>query len=204
MSSRWLARRSDMESARPRVIATSGRLRSRDSCGSRARWPDRPGCSDPKVTCSSGASATVFMVSARARLKGPAGPSLSAATVSSYRSGERDIGGGLRQLLAEATVIELGNEAALELVALVEEGDAETEGEIAEDLGILGPGDDGARAHDGREVAIDEGIAGEIGDPDHVGDGLAALVGLVALDLGQHDLAFAGMRQIIEGHDDRP
>src|SRR5215211_8194958 len=75
-------------------------------------------------------------------------------------SAQRDVDGGFRQLRAEAALIELGNDGPLQLVALVEERQPEREAEVLEDLGVLRPGDHGARAHDGRDVAVHEGVAG--------------------------------------------
>src|SRR5215471_3707760 len=64
-------------------------------------------------------------------------------------SAQRDIHGAFRQLLAETALIELCDRLALELVALVDEGHAECEADIAEDIGVLGPGNHRARAHHG-------------------------------------------------------
>src|SRR5271165_5448334 len=61
---------------------------------------------------------------------------------------QRDVEGAFRQLLPEAALIEFGHQRAFELVALVEEGEAKGEADVPEDLGVLDPGDDGARAHD--------------------------------------------------------
>jgi hypothetical protein len=54
------------------------------------------------------------------------------------------------------------------LVALVEEGEAEGETDILEDARILRPADHRARAHHGRDVAVDEALPRQIGDLDHV------------------------------------
>src|SRR5205814_6822803 len=62
-------------------------------------------------------------------------------------SAQRHVHRTLRQLDAEAALIELRDRLALQLVALVDEGHPEREADVAaEDLGILGPGDHGARA----------------------------------------------------------
>ena len=45
----------------------------------------------------------------------------------------------LRQFLAEGALVELGHAGAFQLVALVEEGEAEGEADIVEDFGILAP-----------------------------------------------------------------
>src|SRR5262249_18409831 len=79
------------------------------------------------------------------------------------RSAERHVDCRFRQLRIEAALVELGDQGTLELVALVEEGDAEREADIGEDVGILGPGDHRARAHHRRQIAIGEGVTGEIG-----------------------------------------
>jgi hypothetical protein len=54
-------------------------------------------------------------------------------------SAQRDVDRALRQLLAEGALVELRHQGALQLVALVEEGDPEGEADVAEDLGVLRP-----------------------------------------------------------------
>src|SRR3954468_1180789 len=75
--------------------------------------------------------------------------------------------GAHRQVLVEAALVVFGHRAALRLVALVEEGEAEGEADIAEDLGVLGPGDDRARRHDGADVAGDEARPREVREGHH-------------------------------------
>src|SRR5690349_13665573 len=67
------------------------------------------------------------------------------------RSGEGDIHRRLRELGVEAALIEFRDQRPLQLVTLVEEGDTERKADIAEDLGVLGPGDHRARAHHRRQ-----------------------------------------------------
>src|SRR5262249_6897869 len=117
------------------------------------------GCSGEKVTSSSGSPAIERTALDTARLKGSVG--FSFLTVTAFApalSGHQDLGGGFRQLNPEAALVELSDSCALELVALVEEGHTEAKTDVAEDGGVLGPGDYGARAHHGRDVAIDEGV----------------------------------------------
>src|SRR5690349_11750635 len=103
-------------------------------------------------------------------------------------SAERDVGRALRQLFTERALIELRDQRTLELVALVQEREAEGETDVVEDLRVLGPCDDGARAHDGRQVTVDKGLAREVGDADHTGDRLTLGVRLVpGLDLREDD-----------------
>ena len=64
-------------------------------------------------------------------------------------SGQRHVDRAFRQLLPEAALVELGHQRALELVALVQERQPEREADVAEDFGVLGPGDHGAGAHHG-------------------------------------------------------
>ncbi len=71
------------------------------------------------------------------------------------------------QLAVEAALEVLGHQRPLGLVALVDEGQAERERRVAEDLEVLGPGDDGARRHQRRQVARGEALAREIGHRDH-------------------------------------
>src|SRR5690625_1917939 len=58
------------------------------------------------------------------------------------------VNGFSRQIGTEAALVILGDDRALDLVALVEEGDPEGKADVAEDLGVFGPGDHRARAHD--------------------------------------------------------
>src|SRR5262249_15364408 len=120
------------------------------------------------------------------------------------RSAERHVDGALRQLDPKAALIELGHDRPLELVAFVKEGHPEREADVAENFGVLGPDDHGARAHDGRDVAVHESVAGQVGDPHHFVDDLAALIVAVMPGLGEHDLDLVVMRQVVERGDDRP
>src|SRR5690625_4407080 len=77
-------------------------------------------------------------------------------------SAEADARRAFRQFLAKAFLVDFRHGLAFQLVAFVEEGHAEGESVIAaEDFGILRPGDDGARAHHRREIAIHEGVPRE-------------------------------------------
>jgi hypothetical protein len=57
-------------------------------------------------------------------------------------------------------LIVLGHQRPLQLVALVEEGQAKRHGHIAEDFRVFRPGDHGARAHHRRQITIDERLNG--------------------------------------------
>ncbi len=115
---------------------------------------------------------------------------------------QRDVRGRFRQILAKAALVKLGNQTTLQFVTLVEKCDAESEGDIIEDLGVLGPRDHRARTHDGRQITVDEGVARQVGDTDHVGNGVAALFGVVGLALGEDDVLLLGMRQIVQRNND--
>src|SRR5216683_6230770 len=91
----------------------------------------------------------------------------------------------LAQLAAETALIVLGDRRALDLVAFVEEGDAEGERDIAEDLRVLRPGDHGARRHHRRNIAVDEARPRQIGERDHRADRLAPVLAVVARRLGE-------------------
>ena len=103
-------------------------------------------------------------------------------------STHRHVHRALRQLFAEAALIELRHLRALQLIALVQKRHPERKADIVENLGVLGPGDHRARAHHCRQIAIHEGVAREICHPHHVRHD--ALLGLLveALDLRQHNL----------------
>ncbi|ENN89506.1 hypothetical protein RHSP_60941 [Rhizobium freirei PRF 81] len=117
---------------------------------------------------------------------------------------EHDVGSTFLQLDAEGALIVLGDQRPLQLIALVEEGNAEGKGDVAEDLRILSPGDDGTRAHNRRQIAVHEGRTRQIGDAHHLGDGVTALVGAEGLHLRQHDIDFVVVRQIVQRRHDRP
>src|SRR5919107_156942 len=118
---------------------------------------------------------------------------------------QHHVDGAFRQLLAEGALVELRHQGALQLVALVEEGDPEGEARVAEDLGVLGPGDHRARAHDRGEVAVHEGAAGHVGHAHHLVDDVPARgIRLVVLGLGEDDVHLLVVRQVVEGGDDGP
>src|SRR3954452_11025177 len=98
-------------------------------------------------------------VAAVERLKTSAGDSASLIETSD----QRRLDAALGHLGAEAALVVLGHRGTLDLVALVQEGDPEGEGDVLEDLGVLGPGDDRARRHHRRDVAVDEAGAREVG-----------------------------------------
>jgi hypothetical protein len=109
------------------------------------------------------------------------------------------------QILAEAALIVLGERAALDLVALVQEGETEGKAHVApEDARILGPGDHRARRHDGRDVTGDEARARQLGQGHHGGNGLATLLGVVVRRLGGDDVHFLLVRQVVQRRHDRP
>ena len=72
--------------------------------------------------------------------------------------------------------------------------------DIAEDGEVLGPGDHGARAHDGGEVTRHEGVAGEVGERDHLGQQRVVRTRRFRLD----DLDLGIMREIVQRRDDAP
>src|SRR5262249_25188202 len=171
----WQAVRSAIGSAWPRTIAASPRVSLRGGSGRRALPPTMPGRSAANATSSSGWRAIARRQPVTARLNGSVGASLAGALGLVFeglgaaislplpllpagergtkeRSAQRHVHGALGQLLAEAALIELGDDRPLELVALVEEGEPEGKADILEDVGVLGPGDHGARAHHGREI----------------------------------------------------
>src|SRR5262245_65214861 len=158
-----------MESAWPRTIAASRLVILRAGSGNRALPGARPGRSAAKLTSSSGVRAIARRQDVTARLKGSVGASLApvrnllldmdmgASPRSALR--QRHVDGGFRELGVEAALIELRHQRPLELVTLVEEGDAEGKADIAENLGIFRPGDHCARTHHGRQIAVGEGVA---------------------------------------------
>src|SRR3569623_1467150 len=106
----------------------------------------------------------------------------------SYRFGSAqcDVDGTLWQIDVEATLIEFSHQRALQLVALIEESDAERKAEIAEDFSVFRPGDDRARAHHGGQIAVGESVAREVSQPHHLVDGGTACVVAIMLRLGEH------------------
>src|SRR5262245_7669334 len=233
----WQASLSAMASAWPRTIAASEAASLRGGSGRRALPPTMPGRSAAKDTSSAGLRAMARKHPVTARLNGSVGLSLAALlplklddisrellnrprAPDTARSAQGHVHRGFRQLHPEAALIKLGHDRPLQLVALVEEGEPEGESDVLEDVGVLGPGDHRARAHDGRNVAVHESVAREIGDPHHLVDDVAALVCAVVLRLGEDDVAalvcavvlrlgeddvdLVIVRQIVERGDDRP
>src|SRR5271169_1024933 len=214
----WQASRSAIESAWPRTMAASRSLSRRGGSGRRTLPPARPGRSEAKLTSSSPLPAMARRHTPTARLNGSVGASLAllfglmfefiALLLSRKRErrllGERHVDRALRQFLAEAALIEFRHQRTFELVTFVDEGQPERKADVAEDLGVLGPGDHRARAHHRRDIAVHEGVTGEIGDPHHLRDDVAALGGAIVLRLRQHDIDLVVVRQIIQRGHDRP
>src|SRR6516164_217233 len=92
------------------------------------------------------ASTAAVLLEARRRLP------LIARSGTSNASAQRDVERALRQLLPEAALIEFSHQRAFELVAFVEEGQAEREADILEDFGVFRPRDNGARTHHRRQI----------------------------------------------------
>src|SRR5579883_2349555 len=164
-----------MLSAAPRICAASSAGRSRGGLGSRTRLPARPGGSSPNPTRMSSRSAMARTVAVVARLKLSVGVSACAMEMPAL-SHQGRVDPGLRQFGAKAALIVFGYRRPLHLVALVEEGEAEAEGDIAENARVFGPGHHGARRHHGRDVAVDEPGPGQIGERDHRADDAPALL----------------------------
>ncbi len=108
------------------------------------------------------------------------------------------------ELDPEAALIVLGDHVTLGLVAFIEEGDAEREAQIAEDVGVLRPHDDRPGRHDGRDVAGHEAVPGEAGEADHGMQPLPAFGGIELRALGQDDAALVLGGEVVELGDDRP
>src|SRR5947208_8089848 len=133
-----------MESAWPRTIAASRFDNLRGGSGNRALPGPSPGRSAANVTSSSGCLAIARRHDVTARLNGSVGASrppdlplllvVIASGAVPYRLAQRHVDGRLRQLSVKAALIELGDEGSLEFVALGQEGDAEGEADVAEDL----------------------------------------------------------------------
>ena len=199
-----------MESAWPRTIAASRSLSRRGGSGSRALPPASPGRSAANDTSRSPLPAIAFRQTPTARLNGSVGASLAGVfglmleDTAATAQLSATLTGTLRQLLSEAALIELGDQRPLQLVAFVDEGQPEGEADIVEDVGVLRPGDHRARAHDGGDVAVHEGVAREVGDAHHLADDVAAFGVAIVPRLGEHDLDLVVVRQIVQRGDDRP
>ena len=107
-------------------------------------------------------------------------------------------GHALGQVLAEDALVIFRDQRPLGLVALVEEGQPEGEADVAEDQRVLRPGDHRARAHHGRDVAVDEALAGQVGDLDHLLDRRLAVRVVIFARLGEHDLRLDRGGQVVE------
>src|SRR4051794_16043209 len=208
--SSWCRTRRAARSASPRTRPSSCAMRSgrgrlsRTASGeiwARSRRFSRP----RKATSSAGRSAMARTTAPSARCSSSRfSRSASDKAGLPLESSVGEVGRRLRQLLAEAALVVLGHGVPLRLVALVEEGEAEAEAQVAEDLGVLGPGDDRAGRHDGRDVAGDEAVAGQLGQGHHRRDLLAAVGRVVARALGQDDPDLVLVTQVVELGDDRP
>src|SRR4030081_488364 len=196
----WQASFSAIESAWPRTMDASRRVSWRARSASRALPGDRPGRSAANVTSSSGAFAIARRQAVTARLNGSVGASfdpvrnlmldvvIAISPQVALTSGRpRERGGrrlrhrhvyrGLRELRVEAALIEFSDQRAFQLVALVEEGDAEGKADVGENLGVLRPGDHRARAHHRRQIAVGERVARKVRQPHRLVDDVAGLRG---------------------------
>src|SRR5579864_6398132 len=105
-----------MESAWPRTIAASRSFRRRGGSGNRALPPARPGRSAANDTSRSFLPEMARKQTLTARLNGSVGASFAAPLFglalddTARPSAQRDIDRRFRQLLSEATLIELGNQ----------------------------------------------------------------------------------------------
>src|SRR6185436_1120208 len=183
--------------------ATSWVGRLLDGSGNRASLPSNAAGPGAKVACKSLRS-EIARIAAPVARRNSSTALAGLLVIAGSALGELHLSRAVLQIDAEAALEILGHHRALQLVALVEERDAEGEADVAEDAGILGPGDDGARAHDGRDVAVDEAGAGQLGAGDHRLDGLAARLVVVARRLRQHDADLVLVRQVVQRRHDVP
>src|SRR5262245_27344426 len=185
-------------------MAASALPSLRGGSGRRTFPPSNPGRSAANATSRSGLRASARMQPVTARLNGSVGDSLEVGLLlmleairqprNDLRSAKRHIHRRLRQLNTEAALIEFSDNRAFKFVALVQKGESERKPNIVEDLGVLRPNDHRARAHYGRDVAVHERIAREIGDAHHLVNDVAALLVAVMLSLSQHDFHFVIVR----------
>src|SRR5262245_3796899 len=195
-------------------MAASALPSLRGGSGRRTFPPNSPGRSAANATSRSGLRESARMQPVTARLNGSVGDSLDVDLLlmleairqprNDPRSAKRHIHRRLRQLNTEAALIELSDNRAFKFVTLVQKGEPERKSDIVEDLGVFRPDDHRARAHYGRDVAVHECVTREIGNAHHLVDDVAALLVAVMLRLGQHDLHFVVVRQVVERCDDRP
>src|SRR5262249_9216276 len=136
--------------------------------GRRASPPVNPGWPGAKLTVSSCLCAIARMAAPVTRRNSSS--RLSREVISLH---QRSAAAALLQVGPEAALVVLRHRRPLELIALVEEGQAESEGDVVEYPGIVGPGHHRARRHHGGDVAVDEAGAGKVRQPHHRIDGLA-------------------------------
>jgi hypothetical protein len=110
----------------------------------------------------------------------------------------------LLQFAVEAALEVLGDQRPLGVVALVDERQPERQRRVLEDLDVLGPGDDGARRHQRRQVARREALARELGHGHHRRDELRARRVGQRRHARLHDGDFFRGRQVVERGDDVP
>src|SRR5919106_1265080 len=181
----WWRRRSEAPSASPRRRARSRAVMARRGGGQ----------------CSAGGSLAHRPI---ARWK-PSRRSLPSGLIdgaSALRHGGADR--ALDQLGAEATLVVLGDDRALGLVALVEEGEPEGEADVAEDDRALCPRQNRARRHHGRDVAGHEAGPRQVGQAHHLRDDLAPLLVLVVGTAGDHDVDLGVVLEVVQLRNDVP
>jgi len=73
-----------------------------------------------------------------------------------------------------------------------------------EERGVLGPGDDGARRHERRKIAVAKPAPRQIGERHHRADLRATFCVAVFGAACQHDVDFAIVFEVVQRHDDVP
>src|SRR5690606_38479927 len=112
----------------------------------RASLPETPCWPGAKVAVSSGRREIARMAAPVTRRNSSIRVStlliaLSMLRLPPGRSDQCRLGVGLLELGAHGALVVLGHDRTLHLVALVQEGDPEGEGDVVEDARVLGPGD---------------------------------------------------------------
>ena len=110
----------------------------------------------------------------------------------------------VREVLAHAALVVLGDERALVLVAAVEERQLEGEARVVEQRRVLRPGHDRARRHHRGQIAVGEAAARQVGERHHRARARPALGGAVFGAARQHHVDLAVVRQVVQRDDDVP
>lgn len=100
--------------------------------------------------------------------------------------------------MVEDALVILGDDGFFVIVTFIEKSEGEGTVDIAENLRIFRPVDDGARGHNGGDIAVGEALAREVGHGDHLLGGVFAFAAVEFSDFAGDDFQLIFGSQVIQ------